>query len=120
MTGENLLQLAKKLPGEHYILGAKVPKSNTSWKGPWDCTEFITWIIFRISGKLYGCNNNLENPALANTYAVYWRDNAAANNGCIPNCRRLVETPTGAFRRGRCLHRPHEATQSDNLECTRQ
>jgi len=29
-------------------------------------------------------------------------------------------TPTGAFRRGRCLHRPREATQSDNLECTHQ
>ncbi|HTN08810.1 glycoside hydrolase family 36 protein [Agriterribacter sp.] len=39
-------------------------------------------------------------------------------NGCIPNCRRLVETPAGAARRGRCLHRPHEAKQCDNLECT--
>ena len=83
MTGENILQLAKKHPGEHYILGTQVPKNNASWKGPWDCTEFITWIIFQISGKLYGCNNNLGNPALANTYAGYWRDNAAANNRVV-------------------------------------
>jgi len=29
--------------------------------------------------------------------------------GAIPNCSRLVEAPTEAFRRGRCLHRQHEA-----------
>jgi len=38
--------------------------------------------------------------------------------GCIPNCRRLVETPTGAARRGRCPHRPQSARTCDNLECT--
>ena len=38
--------------------------------------------------------------------------------GCISNCRRLVGTPAGAARRGRCLHRPHEAKQCDNLKCT--
>ena len=31
---------------------------------------------------------------------------------------RLVETPTGAARRGRCLHRPQAARQCDNLKCT--
>jgi len=29
--------------------------------------------------------------------------------GCISNCRRLVDIPTGATRRGRCLHRQQSA-----------
>lgn len=75
MTGENILQLSKKNPGEHYILGAKVSKNNASWKGPWDCAELVTWIIYQISAKLYECNNSLGNPDLADAF-TYWRDHA--------------------------------------------
>jgi hypothetical protein len=35
------------------------------------------------------------------------------------NCRRFVGTPSGAACRGRCRHRPHEATRCDNLKYTR-
>jgi hypothetical protein len=40
------------------------------------------------------------------------------SNGCISNFRRLVGTPTGAARRGRCPHRPQAARQCENLKCT--
>jgi len=33
----------------------------------------------------------------------------ARQAGHISNCRRLIETPTGAAHRGRCLHQPQSA-----------
>ncbi len=39
--------------------------------------------------------------------------------GCIQNCRRLVGTPTGAVRRGRCPHQPPSDRPCENLGCTR-
>jgi len=98
MTGENILQLAKKHLGERYILGAQVPKNNAAWKGPWDCAEFVTWIVFQISGKLYGCNNNLGNPALADAYTGYWRDNAE-KTGKIITIQQAIRIPGAAILR---------------------
>ncbi|HEY5392762.1 MAG TPA: peptidoglycan-binding domain-containing protein [Hanamia sp.] len=98
MTGENILQLAKKHLRERYILGAQVPKNNAAWKGPWDCAEFVTWIIFQISGKLYGCNNNLGNPALADAYTGYWRDNAE-KTGKIITIQQAIRIPGAAILR---------------------
>lgn len=65
MTGTELLTLGNEHVGEPYILGAQVPKDDAGWKGPWDCAEFASWIVFQVSGKLYGCNNNMGNPARA-------------------------------------------------------
>ena len=96
MTGENILQLAKKHPGEHYILGAQVPKNNASLKGSRDCAAFITWIIFQISAKLYGCNNNLRNPALADSLTGYWRDNAE-KTGKIIAIQQAIKIPVAAI-----------------------
>lgn len=76
MTGQQILDLGNDHLRETYILGAAVPKNNASWKGPWDCAEFVSWIVFQLSGRLYGCNNNLGNPATADAYTGYWRDNA--------------------------------------------
>ena len=39
--------------------------------------------------------------------------------GCIPNCCRLVGTPTGVLRRGRCPHRLQSALPYYNLEWTK-
>ncbi len=98
MTGTEILDLAKTHLGEKYILGTSVPKNNSAWKGPWDCAEFISWIVFQISGKLYGCNNNLGNPKTADAYTGYWRDNAETI-GKIITIQQAVKTPGAAILR---------------------
>lgn len=98
MTGKEILTLGNKHVGESYILGSQVPKNNKSWKGPWDCAEFVTWIIFQISGKLYGCNNDLGNPATADAYTGYWR-NDAETKGKIITVEQAARTPGAAILR---------------------
>lgn len=98
MTGQQILDLGNKHIGERYVLGSQVPKNDSSWKGPWDCAEFVSWIIFQISGRLYGCNNNLGNPALADAYTGYWR-NDAETTGKIITIQQAIKTPGAAILR---------------------
>jgi len=71
-TGDRLLELARPHVGEKYVLGVFVPKDNPNWKGPWDCAEFASWVVFQSARSLYGCLNNQSNPALADAYTGYW------------------------------------------------
>lgn len=98
MTGKEILNLGNRHVGDAYILGAQVPKNNKNWKGPWDCAEFVTWIVFQISGKLYGCNNDQGNPATADAYTGYWR-NDAETKGRIITVQQAARTPGAAILR---------------------
>ena len=98
MTGKDILKIGNKHIGEAYILGSQVPKSNKSWKGPWDCAEFVTWIIFQVSGRLYGCNNDLGNPDMADAYTGYWR-NDAEKMGKIITIQQAIRIPGAAILR---------------------
>src|SRR5262245_9255062 len=62
--------------GEDYRLGVLVAKDNAAWRGPWDCAEFLSWCVFQVSGRLYGCDNNHGNPACADAYTGYWKRDA--------------------------------------------
>ena len=70
--GKDLISLASKHIGEKYILGSLVPKSNADWKGPWDCAEFISWCVYQLTSKLYGCYKNNSEPDNADAYTGYW------------------------------------------------
>ena len=98
MTGNEIINLGNKHIGEKYILGSQVPKNNKSWKGPWDCAEFVTWIIFQLSGTLYGCNNDLGSPAVADAYTGYWRNDAEIK-GKIITVDQAAKTPGAAILR---------------------
>jgi hypothetical protein len=52
-TITELLTCAKTQLGERYLLSVQVPMENVNCKGPWDCTEFVTYRVKRITGKLY-------------------------------------------------------------------
>jgi len=71
-TGKEIVQIAETRLGEKYILGAKVPKNNPNWKGPWDCAEFASWCVFQASNQLYGCDNDSASPTAADAYTGYW------------------------------------------------
>ena len=75
-TGKQFLTIATKHIGERYILGAMAPKNNANWKGPWDCAEFVSWVAYQVTGKLYGCLRNTADPASADAYTGYWARDA--------------------------------------------
>ena len=75
-TGKDLLKLARKHIGEKYVFGANVPKNNPGWIGPWDCAEFISWVVYQTVGQLFGCGDDAGNPATADAYTGYWKRDA--------------------------------------------
>lgn len=79
-TGQDLVKLGNKHLKEPYYLGAFAPKDNASWKGPWDCAEFVSWLVYQTTGTLLGCTNNLANPALADAYSGAWARDAEASH----------------------------------------
>lgn len=75
-TGSDLYEFGLKHVGEGYLFGAKVPKDNPGWAGPWDCAEFTSWCVFQASSRLYGCETDTAAPAFADAWTGYWRRDA--------------------------------------------
>jgi N-acetylmuramoyl-L-alanine amidase len=97
IKGKDLLNLAEKHIGERYTLGAIAPKSNPGWKGPWDCAEFCSWVVFQLTGTLYGCHTTSD-PALADAYTGFWaRD--VRNKGIKIGVEKAILTPGAALLR---------------------
>lgn len=76
-TGIGMLQLAKQHVGEDYEF-VQVPKNNPNWRGPWDCAELMSWLVFQEAGKLYGCVDNSANPASVEAWTKAWKTNSAS------------------------------------------
>ncbi len=69
--GSDLLALAKTRVGETYVYGAHVPLQDANWHGPWDCAEFVTWVVYQLTGNIYGCiDNTAQDP---DPYTGGWR-----------------------------------------------
>lgn len=94
-NGNLVLSLARSHIGQKYVLGVAVPKNNPNWKGPWDCAEFASWIVFQVTGRLYGCDNDSGNPATADAYTGYW-ERDANNAGQVVPVEEAART-AGAF-----------------------
>lgn len=75
-TGNELFALAVPHLGEKYSLGVVVPKNYKNYSGPWDCAEFASWLVYQLTGKLYGCADNNGNPASADAYSGFWARDA--------------------------------------------
>ena len=76
MTGNELLSVAQTHLGQNYELDVVVPKSDRNWRGPWNCSEFVSWCVFQVAGRLYGCLNDSGNPATTPAYTGYWARDA--------------------------------------------
>jgi hypothetical protein len=96
-TGKDLLKIAARHLGERYRLGAIAPKNNKEWKGPWDCAEFCSWVVYQMSGTLYGCNTDSD-PALADAYTGFWARDARSKGKQITVAEAL-RTPGAALLR---------------------
>jgi peptidoglycan hydrolase-like protein with peptidoglycan-binding domain len=75
-TGAGLLKLAKQHRGEEYR-NVQVPKDDANWKGPWDCAEFVSWLVFQQAGILYGCLDDNASPSKADAYTGAWKSDVA-------------------------------------------
>lgn len=82
-TNNDLVKLANKHVGETYILGAFAPKNNPNWKGPWDCAEFASWLVFQTTGLVIGCTNNNDNPSRADAFSGAWARDAIASQRTV-------------------------------------
>lgn len=58
--GQDLIDLAITRIGEKYVYGANVSLNDLDWHGPWDCAEFVTWVVKQVTGKTYGCIDNSD------------------------------------------------------------
>src|SRR6185295_5608143 len=94
-TARELLRLARSRLGDAYVLGAKVPKGNPDWHGPWDCAEFTSWCVFQTTGKLFGCKPKTEGPDVADAYTGFWKEDAE-KIGKVISIGEATATP-GAF-----------------------
>lgn len=82
-SGEKMLALAEGHIGEKYV-NVCVPKNNPNWRGPWDCAEFMSWLVYQVGGKLYGCFDNDGNPALTEAYTGAWETDSKRLGKRIP------------------------------------
>ena len=94
-TGQDLVQLARRHLGEAYTFGAKVPKNNPQWKGPWDCAEFASWCVFQLTQQLFGCRPSAGNPDVADAFTGFWVSDATTQR-CLVTVGEAVAT-RGAF-----------------------
>lgn len=74
-TGQQLIEKALLHQGEKYILGARAQFNNPNYKGPWDCAEFVSWIIFQTTKKRIGMRDG-------DAYTGYWAADADDANLC--------------------------------------
>jgi len=75
-TGDDIVELAARHIGQTYKLGSLVPMNDPNYSGPWDCSEFCSWLVYQLTGTLFGCTEGSRNPATAKAFTGYWRDDA--------------------------------------------
>jgi peptidoglycan hydrolase-like protein with peptidoglycan-binding domain len=71
-TGAGMLARARQHLHEAYD-HVLVPKDNAGWKGPWDCSEFVSWLVYQEAHVLYGCEDDSAAPAKAKAYTGDWK-----------------------------------------------
>ena len=98
MTGQDMVDLGNLYLGEPYQLNTVVPKNNANWKGPWNCSEFASWLVYQTTSRLYGCANDDGNPARVEAYTGYWKADAE-NKGRIVPVAEAAQTPGAALLR---------------------
>ena len=62
VQGQDFLNKAAQHLGEDYVYGTSVDLDDPEFSGPWDCAEFVSWVVKQVTGKLYGCLNPQTAP----------------------------------------------------------
>lgn len=115
MNGKEILDLGNTKKGQRYVLGALAPKDQPNYNGPWDCAEFVSYLVYQVSHKLYGCFNNNSKPATADAYTGYWKRDAELS-GKIVSVEEAARTPGAAVLRVAAQDRIGHIVISDGKE----
>ncbi len=84
-SAKKIIESAAYHLGEAYVFGTVVPMNNPEWKGPWDCAEYITYIVKSVTGVIYGSKNN-------DSYTGYWAEDAEHNKVITISIEQAVKT----------------------------
>lgn len=93
-TGAALVALARKFIGRAYA-HALVPKDDADYSGAFDCAELASYVVYQVTGRLYGCTDNSAAPSAADAYTGAWKRDAHSL-GKIITVAEAARTP-GAF-----------------------
>lgn len=87
MTGQDILNKAIEHLGEDYIYGTRVPLDDPNWHGPWDCAEFVTWVVKQVTGKTYGVTEDND------PWTGAWQSDV--ESGLVKQCpsSKAIRTP---------------------------
>lgn len=97
-TGADLLAVARPHIGEKYVFGARAPKNNASYKGPWDCAELVSWAIYQVAGIPYGWTDDDADPSVGDAYSgAFQRD--AQSKGILVSVEKAAATPGAVLLR---------------------
>jgi len=72
-TGQDLLKQAEESIGDEYVYGANVDISDPNWPGPWDCAEKITYDVYWVTKRIFGCIDNNAAMEDLEPYTGGWR-----------------------------------------------
>ncbi|MEP9352823.1 peptidoglycan-binding protein [Xanthobacter sp. KR7-65] len=75
MLGQDVIDVGSKHLGDKYVLGARVPLDNPTWRGPWDCAEFTSWCAYQSYGLIFGAGK-VSKVSQADPYSGYWYSEA--------------------------------------------
>jgi N-acetylmuramoyl-L-alanine amidase len=99
ITGKDFLDLAATRIGEEYVYGADVDLDDKDWHGPWDCAEFVTWVVKQLTGKIYGCVNN--HAADPDPYTGGWKQDVESGSVNEISIKRAIQIPGAILLRYR-------------------
>lgn len=74
--GADIIAVARAHLGEPYVLGARAPLANRSWRGPWDCAEFVSWCAYQAFGIIFAVRP--PDPRTGESYSGWWAEDAVA------------------------------------------
>ena len=73
--GRDLIEIGSEHLGQRYVFGAHVPLDAPDWRGPWDCSKFVSWCVYQAYGLVFGAGN-VRKVAQAEPYSGSWYDEA--------------------------------------------
>jgi hypothetical protein len=78
-TGQDILTVARPHAeaNDTYVFGALTPVNHTG-PGPWDCSKFVSAMVYQGGGVIYGCEDNAADPGRCYGGTVYWERDVLA------------------------------------------
>lgn len=84
--GREVLDIARNHLGQRYVFGARAQLSNPAYRGPWDCAEFCTWVVYQAYQITFGTT------ASGDPFSGAWIDQARAQDSVL-SLEEAVRTP---------------------------